>query len=68
MMSKETISAFAFHTGKAIENLINEETNNLRDKNQLLEAKILQWYANRGYDPEFAKFFGIGEAREGEIK
>ena len=65
-MSKETISAFAFHTGKAIENMVNEETNNLRSKNQLLEAKILQWYANKGYDPEFAEFFQIGKKREGK--
>lgn len=67
-MSKDTISAFAFRTGKAIEEVINEETNNLRDKNQLLEAKILQWYANKGQDPEFAEFFGIGGTRKGKIE
>ena len=40
---EETISAFAFHTGKEIERIINETTDNLKEENMLLEAKILSF-------------------------
>lgn len=43
-MENENISAFAFKTGRLIEDLINKETNSLRDHNQILEAKILNFY------------------------
>lgn len=42
-MENETISAFAFKTGRMIEDLINKETDNLKDKNMFLEAKILSF-------------------------
>ncbi len=54
----ENISAFAFKTGKAIEQLIKEQTDNLAEKNQMLEAKILQWYM-KTKDKEFAEHFNI---------
>lgn len=60
----ELISAFAFNTANAIEDLIREQTEGLEDRNRILEAKILQWYA-KTKDAEFAKHFGIIAAREG---
>ena len=51
MEGNEIISAFAFRTGKAIEKLIIEETNNLKETNKMLEAKILDfWARNRKAD------------------
>lgn len=58
-MKNEKITAFAFKTGKLIEEIIAEETNNLLEDNRILQAKILQWYSNKGYDPEFAEHFGL---------
>jgi hypothetical protein len=58
-MKEELISAFAFKTGKEIEKIIVDTTNNLQDKNTRLEATILHWYMSKGKDPEFAKFFNI---------
>lgn len=67
MKKDESISAFAFRTGKQIESLIKRETNNLEEKNQLLEAKILKWYM-KTKDEEFATYFGIKEEAHGIIK
>jgi hypothetical protein len=53
------ISAFAYNTGRIIEDLITERTKNLEYTNQQLEAKILQWYTNNRADKGFAKHFGI---------
>lgn len=43
-MENETISAFAFKTGRLIEDLINKETKDLKFTNQLLEGRILDFY------------------------
>ena len=64
MDKDEIISAFAFKTGKLIEELIKEQTNNLQERNQMLEAKILQWYT-KSKDEDFAKHFGITTMRSG---
>ena len=39
---------------------------NLQERNQMLEAKILDWYA-KNKDEKFAEHFGIKEAREGRV-
>ena len=44
-MKEEFISAFAFKTGRQIEKLIKEQTDNLEQTNNMLEAKLLQWYS-----------------------
>lgn len=54
----ESISAFAFKTGKMIEGLIIEKTNNLEEENRFLQAKILNWFG-KTKDQEFAKYFNI---------
>ena len=64
MDKDEIISAFAFDTGRKIENLIKEQTNNLEYQNKILEAKIMQWYT-KDRDPAFAEHFGIKEYRSG---
>lgn len=66
MEKDEQISAFAFETGKRIEQLINERMNFLQEENTLLEAKILQWY-EKSRDEVFAKHFGIERQQEGKI-
>ena len=66
MDKDEIISAFAFNTGRQIEELIKEQTNNLQERNQMLEAKILDWYA-KSKDEKFAEHFGIKEARDGMV-
>ncbi len=38
------ISAFAYKTAREIEEIINKRTNRLHDTNQLLEARILEFY------------------------
>ena len=53
-----SISAFAFNTGRVIEQLIAEETDNLKDRCKLLEAKILH-YSEISNDIGFKEFFGI---------
>lgn len=58
MNKQEEISAFAFKTGMMIEQLINEKTNNLEQENRLLQAKILNWFAQTK-DQEFKKYFNI---------
>ena len=60
----EIISAFAFDTGRKIESLIKEQTNNLEEQNKILEAKIMQWYM-KDKNPDFAEHFGIKEYRSG---
>jgi|GEM_PF-2714171 len=52
------ISAFSFAMGKKIEELIIDQTNNLQERNRLLEARILQWYM-KTKDKEFAAYFEI---------
>ena len=64
MNTNETISTFAFKTGKEIEKLIKEQTGNLEVKNRTMEGKILQWYMETK-DEKFAIHFGITEMREG---
>lgn len=73
----EAISSFAFKTGKLIENLIIEETSNLKHTNQMLEAMILSFYAkldkwdhleDGGFvKSEFEKHFNINCDREGSV-
>jgi hypothetical protein len=58
MDKDEIISAFAFKTGRLIEELIKEQTDNLQEKNKMLEVKILQWYV-KSRDEDFAEHFGI---------
>jgi hypothetical protein len=60
------ISAFAYNMGREVERIINEHTNNLENDNIMLQAKIMQWYADNGKDAKFAKFFGIESQRKGE--
>lgn len=43
--NSEEISAFAFKTGRLIEELINKETENLRSENKMLQARILHLWA-----------------------
>ena len=64
--SDEVISAFAFNIGRTIEKLIQEQTENLEDKNRITEAKILQWYT-KTKDEEFAEHFGIVTMCEGSV-
>ena len=54
----EVISAFAFNTGKAIEQLIIETTNNLQEENRTLKAAIMSWYV-KTRDEDFKDFFYI---------
>jgi hypothetical protein len=65
------ISAFAYNTGKIIERLIVEETNNLIETNKLLEGKILHFYTmikDEDLKEEFANYFGIKPKRFGKIQ
>lgn len=66
MGEDKVISAFAFKTGKLIEELIKDKTDNLQERNRILEAKILQWYT-KSRDADFAEHFGITEMRSGNI-
>jgi len=63
---KEIISAFAFKTGKKIEELINEHTNELHERNNALEAKILQWYM-KTKDKDFGDHMGIVNMDRGHV-
>jgi len=58
MNKDKTISAFAFKTGKLIEELIKVQTDNLQERNKMLEAKILQWHT-KSMDKDFAEHFGV---------
>jgi hypothetical protein len=64
MDKDEIISAFAFDTGRKIEKIIKEQTNNLEEQNRFLEAKIMQWYM-KDRNPDFAEHFRIKEHRSG---
>lgn len=57
-MKDSQISAFAFKTAEKIEQLIKDQADDLHEKNQLLEAKILEWYY-KSKDEEFAEHFNI---------
>ena len=48
------------------EELVKEQINNLQERNQMLEAKILDWYL-KSKDEKFAEHFGIKEARDGRV-
>jgi len=66
---KSIISAFAYNTGHLIEELIKNETNSLKERNQLYEAKILGFY-NELQEPtksKYAEYFGITDIKEGNI-
>lgn len=65
-MDNNFISSFAFNTGKQIEKLVKEHTNNLQERNQMLEAKILDWYA-KSKDEKFAEHFEIKETSDGRV-
>ena len=62
----KTISAFAFNTGRLIEDLIIKETNNLQEENRMLQAKILDWYGMT-QDDKFKEYFGIKTHSSGKI-
>lgn len=64
-MDDDIISAFAFKTSKAIEKLIKDETNDLVNRTQALEAKILDWYQLSNKSREVAEHFGITHIRHG---
>jgi len=55
---EDIISAFAYQTGRQIENIIKEQTNDLEKSYKVLKAKVLIWYAEHNNE-EFAKYFGI---------
>ena len=59
----EYISSFSFKTGRAIEKLIINEMDNLYGQNQMLEAKILDWWGSHKEDEEFANHFNIISSR-----
>ena len=61
----EDISAFAFTTGRQIEKIINDKTNNLEQTNKYLESKILNWYA-KTRNQKFADYFDIKHMRDGK--
>ena len=41
-------------------------SDNLQERNQMLEARILKWYSQTK-DEKFAQFMGITKAREGRV-
>jgi len=49
-----------------IEELVKEQTNDLQKRNQMLEAKILDWYA-KSKDEKFATHFEIKETSDGRV-
>ncbi len=78
MKEDENISAFAFKTGRLIEDLINKETNNLKEENKLLQARILNFYCKLNdnvevyyYTPdlvqEYKEYFNIETLTKGKI-
>ena len=48
------------------EESVKEQTNNLQERNRMLEAKILDWYA-KSKDEKFAEYFGIKKFRGGRV-
>lgn len=67
-VDNEVISAFAYRTGKQIEELIKKQTNDLWETNQLLEAKILDWWNTHGRLAEFADYFGVMVCTSGKVE
>jgi len=65
-MKQDNISAFAFKLGKDIEAVINEKTKGLESQNQLLQAKIINWWQKNGKSEKFAKHFNIQVREKGE--
>lgn len=65
---KEVISAFAFRTGKAIEKMVIEATDNLRDTNMMLEALMLGYRSRLSGDAlkDYDEYMGINANREGK--
>lgn len=57
-MKDEYISAFAFKTARKIEDIIEETSGHLKERNRMLEGKILEWYV-KSKDEDFANHFGI---------
>ncbi len=57
MEGNKNISAFAFKTGRLIEDLIIKETNNLKEENQLLQARILNFYSY--LIKESSEYYGV---------
>ena len=55
-------------SGKKVEQLSRErlESDNLVERNNILESKILNWYAQTK-DAKFAEFMGITVACEGRL-
>ena len=66
---KSEISAFAFNTGHLIEELIKKQTDNLKHRSQLTEAKILDFYQKleEPLKDEYAKYFGININFNGKL-
>jgi len=75
---KDPISAFAFNTGRSLEAFMNNYNNGLTLEFQLVQAKILDFYAKNkdcdDYDAgprlmrEFQATFGIQTATEGHVE
>lgn len=63
----EIVSAFAFRTGKQIEQLIKDTTEDLFNANQELESKIVGYWIENGKDEKYAEYFGIKTVRDGKI-
>jgi len=75
--STENISAFAFQTGKQIEDIIDIRTNFLRKQNEELQYKIFDYHSilksednliAKHFAAHYAKYFGITTLRHGEIE
>lgn len=49
MNRNDPITAFAYETAKQIEKTVNDRTNNLNDKNKVLEGKIRGFYIRLKY-------------------
>lgn len=58
MKDNEIISAFAFDLGQQIEDLINDKIGEVKNRNRILEAKILKYYVENK-DEKFAEYFNI---------
>ncbi len=65
-MKDENISAFACNTGKLIEKIIDEATDNIAEENRQLKGKIMQWYAQTK-DEDFKEYFGITSHLNGRV-
>lgn len=66
---KSGISAFAYNTGHLIEELIKHETNNLKERLQVNEAKILKFYSElqEPIKSKYAEYFRIVTIKEDKI-